>query len=162
MSVNFHEAKCQQTTNKTRFGLRDDENTKPAYIDFQNESEWNAKVSNPTSKKIAFTAIDHCIKIFRENGEMDSCCDGMLTYSDNVVFVELKNKRGGWKTEGMQQIETSINQYKKSHNLSVIKHKRAFIANKKHPDFCKIEVETRRKFWDKYRVRLNICSEIKI
>jgi hypothetical protein len=162
MSVNFYEAKCQSTTREALFGLYDKEDKKPASIVHLQNDKWNATVINPSKKEIIHTAIDNCIEIFRENGEMDYRCDSMLTYPDNIIFVELKNKGSDWKSEGINQVEITIQNFTKNHNLSDIKHKRAFIANRKHPHFHVIMDEQAKKFWDIYKVRLNIDSEIRI
>lgn len=162
MSIDFFEIKCQKSTHKALFGLCDDENNTPAYIDAEDMHKWNAKVINAASQTIFFTAIDNCIDIRRENGEMDNRCDCMLTYPHHIVFVELKNKGANWKKEAIEQIEFTIRHFGKNHNLSDIKHKRAFVANKRHPNFQVIDNELKRKFWDKYHVRLNIDTEINI
>lgn len=162
MSINFYEAQCQSTTSEMLFGIYDKEDKSPAMIVYIQNDKWNARVVNPTQKEITHTAIDNCIEILRENGEMDSRCDSMLTYSENIVFIELKNKGSDWKSDGINQIEATINNFKKNHDLSVIKHKRAFVANRRHPNFQVIENEEIRKFWDTYRVRLNVDSEINI
>lgn len=160
MSVNFFMAKCQTTTNEALFGLYDKEDKTPAKINLSQKGKWNATVINPTHKNITHTAIDHCIEILRKNGEMESRCDCMLTYPFNIIFIELKNKGSDWINEGINQIEVTINSFEKNHDLSEIKHKRAFVANRKHPNFHVIDNERKRNFWDKHRVRLNVDSEI--
>jgi len=162
MKINFYNAKCQKTTKKELFGLCDDENQTPAYIEFKNTDKLNATVINPTQKIIIHTAIDNCIEILRENGKMDNRCDSMLTYPDNIVFVELKNKGSGWISEGIKQIEATIITFKNSHDLFSVKHKRAFVANRRHPNFQVTDNEKAKIFWDKFRVRLNINSVINI
>jgi len=163
MSVNFFEAKCKSTTNKSLFGLCDNEDSSPAYPDFTNKSKWNATVNNSVPpKELVFVAIDNCIEIFRENNDMDNRCDCMITYPDNIVFVELKNKGSNWISEGINQIEVTLKNFNYNHDLSAYRHKRAFVANKKHPNFHVIDTEGKRKFWDKYRVRLNIDSVINV
>ena len=163
MSVNFYETNCRSTTNKRLFGLCDNEDNSPAFIDFVNKSQWNALVINSAPpQEIIFVAIDNCIEIRRKNGEMDNRCDCLLTYPENIIFIELKNKGAQWITEGIDQIVATINNFNESHGLSQFGHKRAFVANKKHPNFRVIDTETKRKFWDNYKVRLNIDSVIKI
>ncbi len=163
MSINFFEAKCQSITRESLFGLCDDEDGSPAYLDYSNKAKWNAKVNNTVPpREMVFTAIDNCVEMFRENGEMENRCDGVLTYGDNIIFVELKNKGSNWISEGMRQLEVTIRVFDNSNGLSNYRHKRAFVANKKHPHFHKIDVEKKRKFWDDYRVRLNIDANIKI
>ena len=141
MSINFYEANCQKSINKPLFGLCDDQNNTPAYIDINDENNWIASIINPATKIILYTAIDNCIEIRRENGEMDNRCDCMLNYPENIIFVELKNKGSDWISEGINQIEVTITNFGKNHNLTVIKHKRAFVANKKHPNFHVIDNE---------------------
>jgi len=93
MSVNFYETNCRSTTNKRLFGLCDNEDNSPAFIDFVNKSQWNALVINSAPpQEIIFVAIDNCIEIRRKNGEMDNRCDCLLTYPENIIFIELKNK----------------------------------------------------------------------
>jgi len=163
MSINFFEAKCQSTTGESLFGLCDNEDSSPAYLDFSSKTKWNATVNNSVPpKELEFVAIDNCIEILRENGEMDNRCDCLLTYPENIIFVELKNKSSNWVSEGMNQLEVTIKNFDNNHGLLNYQHKRAFVANKKHPYFRVIDVEKKRKFWDKYRVRLNIDAVIKI
>jgi len=162
MSTDFYEARCQSVTDVALFGLYDKEDRTPAKIVHTQKDKWNATVINPNQKRIIHTAIDNCIEILRANGEMDNRCDSMLTYSENIIFIELKNKGSDWRSDGINQIEVTIKNFLKNHNLSVIKHKRAFVANRRHPNFQVIEDEEIRKFWDKYRVRLNIDSQINI
>ena len=162
MSINFYETRCQSTCNAALFGLYDKEDKSPAMIVRTQKEKWNATVVNPTQKTITHTAIDNCIEILRANREMDNRCDSILNYPENIIFVELKNKNADWKSDGINQIEVTINNFNNNHNLSGIRHKRAFVANRRHPNFQVIEDEQIRKFWDKYRVRLNISSEINI
>ena len=162
MSINFYEAKCQSTTSEAFFGLYDKEDESPAMIVHIQKDKWNATVINPTQKQITHTAVDNCIEILRENGEMESRCDSMLTYADNIIFIELKNKGSDWKSDGISQVEITIQNFIRSHNLSAIKYKRAFVANRKHPYFQVIEDLQAKKFWDDYRVRLSVGSEINI
>lgn len=163
MSVNFYEIKCRCVTNKSIFGVCDNEKGSPSYLDFEDNSKWNATVFNFLApKEIEFLAIDNCIEIRKENCEMEKRCDCMLSYPDNIVFVELKNKGSDWIGEGVKQIVATLEVFKMNHNLPEIKHKRAFVANKKHPNFHVINNEVKKQFWDKYKVRLNIIDEINI
>jgi hypothetical protein len=162
MKVNFFDLRCQTSTEVALFGLCDNEDKTPSYISLNKPDKWNATVRNQACRKITHTAIDNCIVITRENGQMDNRCDCMLTYQNNIVFIELKNKGSDWIGDGINQIEATIQNFRKNHELTGIKHKRAFVANRKHPNFHVIDNETSRKFWDKHRVRLNIDSEIYI
>jgi hypothetical protein len=98
MSINFFDANCQSQTNQYKFGLCDDPNEDPAYIHIDDCSKWIAIVENNQEIEVIFTAIDNCIEILRSDGTMDNRCDGMLTYNNHIIFVELKEKnyRNNW------------------------------------------------------------------
>ncbi len=84
----------------------------------------------------------------------------MLTYTDNIVFVELKDERKEWISGAIEQLEATIISYKTAHNLDKYRHKMAFAANKRHPNFHTIDNETMKSFFDNHRVRLNVQAEI--
>lgn len=162
MSVDFFQAQCQSRTTEKLFGICDKQNGTPAFIDTTDQSQWIAKVLNDSSICITHTAIDNCISILNSDGTMAKRCDAMLIYTDNIVFVELKNQRADWITDAVEQIEVTINHFIANHNLNLYKHKRAFTANKKHPQFNYGNHERSQRFFRQYRVRLNIQSTIKI
>ena len=109
-----------------------------------------------------FGILDNCIHVLRDNGEMDSQCDAMMTYNETIVFVELKNKRKDWKSEGIDQIEATLIRFIDNHTKYYygFKKKKAFVANRKHPNFHEIENETMARFFGKYKIRLDIQAEI--
>ncbi|MFN5894258.1 MAG: hypothetical protein ACK45Z_16760, partial [Dolichospermum sp.] len=109
MSINFFKSTCQSQTNQYKFGLCDDPNKDkdPAYIDTVDCSKWIAIVENNQEIEVIFTAIDNCIEILRSNGERENRCDGMLTYNNHIIFVELKERKytnSVWIDEGENQL----------------------------------------------------------
>jgi hypothetical protein len=121
MSINFFENKCKTTSNKAEFGLCDDPSPaeKPAYIDENDSSKWIGIVKNNTNKKINFIAIDACIDIRRPDGNLQSRCDGLLSFDNNLIFVELKSREGGsWIKKGREQLTITVNTFKANHNIS--------------------------------------------
>lgn len=164
MSVDFLKADCQRTTSEKKFGLFDAEDKTPAIIKLIDEPTWNATVVNNGGKDVLFTAIDNCIDVFRENGEMDSRCDCMLSCDFTLLLVELKNKRDSWQAEGLVQIENiakklvdEIPDYYFS-----FKKRKAVVANRKNqfPSFHEVNVEQRQYFISKYKMRIQFEAEI--
>ena len=164
MSVEFFKEDCRYTTNEMKFGLYDAEDSSSVRIKLIDEDIWNATVLNSTGKNILVTAIDNCVDIFRQNGEMDSRCDCMLTYDTTILFIELKHKRNSWQSEGLAQIENVVkiliaeipdyyNNFKK---------RKAIVANRRHqfPAFQESNPEQRQLFWSKYKMRIQFESEI--
>lgn len=162
--MDFCKIECQTRTNERKFGIYDAEDNTPAKISYGSAHSWNAKVINETCKNVLFTAIDNCIDIKRPNGDMDNRCDCMLTYDETLVLIELKNKRGSWQTEGLFQIQTTLERMVDSGNgfLDTFKKRRAFVVNRKHqfPSFQESNIEQREYFWKNYRTRIQFEATI--
>ncbi len=151
MSINFFDPACQNTTKALEFGLCDDQlpPNKPAYIDTVNPNRWIAIVKNTRAIEVTFTAIDHCINI---NANLGGRCDGMLTYQDKIIFVELKEKRSkGWLPEGEKQLENTISIFKSdpNNNLDSYKSKTAYIANRLRPNLQSSKMVRTQRFKDR-------------
>ena len=166
MSINFFDANCQSQTNQYKFGLCDDPNKDkdPAYIDTVDCSKWIAIVENNQEIEVIFTAIDNCIEIFRSNGERENRCEGMLTYNNHIIFVELKerNFRNKWVGKGEEQLKNTINVFIANHDLAIYKSKKAYIANNKKPNFQSSQITRMDKFKDETGFRLIIQNTIEI
>jgi hypothetical protein len=162
MKIDFFDKKCLTETNAEKFGIIDGIDDNKAFLIFQDHSDWICTIVNSNAENIEFRSIDNCIIVRRDNNDKERTCDCMLTYADNIVFIELKNKISSWINDGIEQIEQTIIAFKENHDIDVFKHKRAFVANKKHPQFHVIENETMIKFYSQYSVRLNVQAEIVI
>lgn len=163
MSVDFFQAKYQSRTTEKLFGICDNQDGQKAFIDKANQDKWIATVKNDKNSEILFNAIDNCIDILRDNGKMDdNRCDGMLTYENNIVFIELKDKMKRWIPDAINQLKTTIEHFISNHDISVYQHKRAFAVNKQRPHFNYGNQERSQRFFGQYRVRLNIQATIKI
>ena len=164
MSINFFKSTCQSQTNQYKFGLCDNPNEDPAYIDIDDCSKWIAIVENNQEIEVIFTAIDNCIEIIRSDGTMDNRCDGMLTYNNHLIFVELKerNFRNKWVGKGEEQLKNTINVFIANHDLAIYKSKKAYIANNKKPNFQSSQITRMDKFKDETGFRLIIQNTIEI
>jgi hypothetical protein len=164
MSVDFFKPDCHRTTVEPLFGLCDNGDKSPAYIDSVNKKIWIASVINKEGKRIAFTAVDNCIEIYRENGDMESRCDVMMTCEDLLYLVELKSKVAEWQSEGIGQLESTIISLinnAKDFYYSFRKRK-AYVANKRHPRFHRAEIEDMERFRNVHKIRLYLEATILI
>ena len=140
MSVDFTEKECQCKSNKKLFGLCDDQLLllNPAYIDEKNGSKWIAVVINEYKFEVVFTAIDNCIDIKKEDGKMAKRCDGVLSYGNTIIFVELK-ERGAlgnqWVTDAEKQLKETLAYFERGNIAKTFHHKKAYISNSQHPKF---------------------------
>jgi len=164
MSIEFFKTDCQTETSEAKFGLYDAEDRTPAQIKQTDESTWNATVLNDAGKEILFTAIDNCIDVFRENGDMDSRCDCMLSYDSTLLLIELKNKRGSWQAEGLAQIESIVKRMmgEVPDYYGSFEKRKAIVANRRNqfPAFQESNTEQRQYFRSKYKMRIQFEAEI--
>lgn len=164
MPIDFFKVQCITNTSEIRFGICDEDDELPAYIDNLNENIWIATVLNNDAKAVTFTAIDKCIDFPLTGGDMPSRCDALLTCDNCLYVIELKNKRADWQSSGIEQLEATIqdliNELGKTYNN--YKLRKAYVANRRHPSFHVIENETMEKFRDRYGVRLDIQATIRI
>ncbi|GHU65396.1 hypothetical protein FACS1894123_11270 [Bacteroidia bacterium] len=139
----FSKAKHQYHSNNTEFGICDDPPPaeKPAYIDETDRTKWIAIVNNSKNKEITFTAIDHCSEydFKKEDDKPDKRCDGVITFKKNVIFVELKERKGrkskDWIDDGEEQLKRTIYHFSKTKDSVLFENKYAYIANSKKPVF---------------------------
>src|ERR1019366_1991926 len=139
MSLNFFDNTCQEPPiNNSSFGLCDDQNGSKAYTNLDAPSKWVATVVNNNNTIIVFTAIDKCV-LKDEDEPGRGRCDGMLTSSEHIYFVELKDESKGWITDAINQLESTIQFFRANHDITKYKHKKAFACNKKRKHFQKID-----------------------
>ena len=163
MKIDFALAKCQDNTERKLFGLCDDKKEQRAYLDETDGAKWIAVVVNEYEYSVTFTAIDHCIETKREDGKMDSRCDGFLNFNTTVIFIELKERSGhgnAWVIEGEKQLRTSINYFKRSNEDENFTIKRAYISNKEHPKFKESQSARMDKFFNETGYILRIENRI--
>lgn len=164
MIIDFFKTQCQTQTKAMYFGMYDAEDKAPVIIMFTDETKWNATVINDEAKVVLFTAIDNCIDIWRTNNELESRCDAMLTYENNLLFIELKNKRDAWQAEGLAQIEATIKRMidEKEDYYYSFKKRKVIVANARHqfPHFQNYNLEQREYFMREYKARIQFEAEI--
>ena len=166
----FSISKHQQFSISREFGLCDDPPPakNPAYLDESDKTKWIAIVSNSKSKEITFTAIDNCPEydFKKADGNQDKRCDGVLTFDVNVIFVELKQRKGrkskDWLDDGEIQLRRTIFHFSKMKDSTVFYHKFAYIANNKRPIFTKGQAERVSRFFKDTGFVLRIQNRIEI
>lgn len=155
MSIDFFKATCQTHSSEKLFGLCDDPPpaNNPAYIDETNGAKWIAVVVNEDNNKpkynVDFIAIDNCITILRPDGKPAKRCDGMLTFDNTVIFVELKQRgaRGNsWVEDAEKQLKSTIDYFEREDEANDFNQKKAYIANSEHPKFKESQAMRMDKF----------------
>lgn len=166
MSIDFFNTQCTESTKRaeTEFGLCDDRNGQKAYTNKDDTSKWIATVQNPNQIQVSFTAIDNCLDIKRsDSNDLESTCDGMLTFENSLFLVELKNKdHSGWLKEAKVQLQNTIRILIVNHNLTKFRFKKAYICNKRKPNFTKVHSSENLELFHKTGFRLDIQTNIKI
>lgn len=160
MSLNFLVNNCREPVRKDLlFGLCDDQDGKKAYSNSDDPTKWIATVKNNNALVLAFTPIDKCV-IHDDEYPGRGRCDGMLTSSEHLYFIELKDEAKGWITGAIEQLESTIGFFKENHDINSFRHKRAFACNKQHRHFQETDNEFNLSFFRKHSVRIDIQAEI--
>ena len=140
MAVDFFNSVCSDNCDLDKFGICDDTPppAKPAYIskNIADKPSWIVEIQNPNNIEVNFIAIDSCIDLRKEDGNLESRCDCMINYNNTITFIELKDRISkGWLSKAKSQVENTILLFDKNHDSSVYSHKRVLIANKQRPFF---------------------------
>lgn len=163
--LNFFEKRCQQNSKQRRFGICDRDDLNPAYLDESNGSDWVAVVENEYVETVCFTAIDNCIELKNTDGTMKRRCDGALSYSKTVIFVELKDRKikgAEWIKVGEQQLRSTITSFEKTDEAETFTIKKAYVANKAKPIYRDSQMARMAKFKNETGYTLRIENRIKI
>lgn len=142
---------CKTISKKMRFGLCDDQPpvSNPAYIDENDTEKWIGIIDNTVEREIIFNAIDNCIDVRRPDGSMDSRCDGVLSYNNNLIFVELKEREGGqWLKKGREQLTATINRFRQECDISEFSDIEGYVCNSLRPRAHLGQTENIQKFKD--------------
>lgn len=113
--VNFlaKEYRLEPVRNEEMIGICDPEGERPAYStsDKNSPDKWVATIKNTGNENIQFIPVDKNIVYYRDDGQKESSCDGMILYNDDssICFVELKDVRtSGWISDAIDQLKETI------------------------------------------------------
>ena len=145
-----------------RFGLCDDQDRTPAYVDDVDPDKWVATVENPARREVIFTAVDKGV-IQDHEAEGRGRCDAMLTLDELLYLAELKDRKdSGWRADAIEQLKSTIEFLRQHHDLTPFRHKKAFACNKKRQSFQQIDHEEKLRFFREYDFRLDLQATIKL
>lgn len=123
--VNFlaKEYRLEPVRNEEMIGICDPEGERPAYStsDKNSPDKWVATIKNTGNENIQFIPVDKNIVYYRDDGQKESSCDGMILYNDDssICFVELKDVRtSGWISDAIDQLKETIKVFNKKSRLS--------------------------------------------
>lgn len=160
--MDFFATQCQSGPfTDARFGVCDEQQGRPAYVDLADESKWIATVENKSQTPVTFTAIDKCVM-----GDSDELgrgrCDGMLTTDRLLYLLELKDKEPPWQKHAIEQLESTIEFLKEHHKekLGQYRNKKAFACNRKHAHFAVLDAEQKKRFFTMHGFRLDTQATV--
>lgn len=156
---------CQDITQSHRFGICDDVRHQRAYVDEIDGQKWTAVVDNGYNREIVFTALDNCIQFKKANGKDESRCEGMLTYEDTIIFVEIKERIGKasvWAKAADDQLRNSILIVEAKVNLDAYPTKKAYICNRHQRNLNESHAVRTKKFLHDTGYILRVENRIKI
>ncbi len=170
IKVNFFASVYQREEPRTdsEFGINDavqqDGDEGFAYTTVENATKpWNAVVENSKCHEVLFLPLDHNIIIHPVPSAIYSLCDGMLIRKNEwIAFVELKVQNGNWIQHNIEQLESTIKLFCQNHDYSSFRHRVAYAANRKHPQFHYSHRVQMNEFYSKTKFRLLIQNNITV
>lgn len=135
-TIDFFREESKTHSNKRVFGICDDDNTLPAYLDedlSNKDSKWIGVINNESQKEIDFYPVDHCVVLKRKDGSDAQRCEGILYWDDNnIVFTELKDRQlkpAVWLSDAENQIIETMTCFFDNYDIQAY-HAKAWICNK--------------------------------
>lgn len=165
MPIDFFPNRCKSLSSQVEFGLCDDPPpaTNPAYIDENDDSKWIGIVKNVEEKNVEFIAIDACIDIRKPDGRLESRCDGLLAFDNDLIFVELKSREGGqWLKTGREQLTITINNFKSNNDISKYNNVYGNVCNSLRPQSHSGHAANIQQFFDETGLILKADRTIEI
>jgi hypothetical protein len=161
----FDKAYQEPPINDTLFGLCDNGGVNIAFTDKTDKTKWIATVENPDGLTLIFTAIDK--GVIKDDEYLGyERCDGMLTSSKHLYFVELKNQKRDRMQKGISQMESTIKLFDKAHpkKKDQFVQRKAYVCNKRHKKhhFHHTDNEKRKYFFLTYGFRLYVDDKISL
>jgi hypothetical protein len=137
--VDFFKAKCykhpgtncQKILKSKKFGICDDASYPHSYVDAGNHASWVVPVYNDDELAVLFIPVDKSLNILKGDGKTESTCDAILTYENNIVFIELKESDPPWIAKAIEQLKITIGIFDGSRGLHFYRKRRAFASNKR-------------------------------
>ncbi len=135
LATDYFKNENKQSTKITEFGLCDDNDKKPAYINADNKGKWIGIIENNQGLEIAFYPVDNCIVVKRKDDSNARRCEGILSYDNirNIIFVELKDRKlvpSEWIKDADEQIKETMLFFFENHSKNEFEKVRAWICNK--------------------------------
>ena len=128
--IEFFIEKEKSHSCKDVFGLCDNNDEKPAYIDedvANKDSKWIGEVRNASRKEVEFYPVGHCVELLRENKSQAQRCEGILRFDENnIIFTELKNRKiipSDWLKDAEEQIIETMSFFFENYDLQSFKTK---------------------------------------
>ncbi len=162
MTLNFFDPACKTGPYcEPVFGICDDGNQTPAYVDISTPSKWVASVINPNQICFDFHAVDNCV-ITATMLPGTKRCDGLLVSSEHFYLIELKARSTGTNTHPKDQLESTLLLFLQSHNAPVQRHKKVFVCNPSKSTFTILSQEDKKHFRRHYGFHLDIQPTIMV
>lgn len=106
----------------------------PAFLQLYRPDDWIAEILNPNQKEVTFKAIDNCVIVKNNSGQLERRCDGLLLYGSDLTFLELKRRSTkGWLSDGINQLLVTIGYFAQNHPINEYKNIHAYICNGQRP-----------------------------
>jgi hypothetical protein len=161
----FFSITSYSTSAEGKFGLCENANNLHTYIEEGNESFWLSTVLNPDESEKRYIPVKNCLRIDPAFDDMVDLCSGVLIFTDNLVFTELKNTHFDfqtWVQSGADHLKNTIKIFKNNHNIDDYQFRVAYLAYKTKRRVPISNNALKNKFASETGMKLYISHEIDV
>lgn len=160
----FFEEHCRTGVNSQRFGIRDDIENQPAYIDVEQKKQWGAEIINATGQALDFYALDNCLTLRNADNSIPSLCDAAIqTEKNELYFIELKNRTSkGWRGKAMQQLRNTVELYREKQDEQQAAKITCCVCNSQKPRAPESNLSPMRQFERELGCRLLVQAKVEV
>jgi len=148
-----------------KFGLCENASKLHTYLDESNDNTWLSTVVNPDESERRFIPVKDCLKIDVQCDDVTELCHGVIIFTDNLVFIELRNTRDGfdeWLKSGVNHLKNTIKIFKNNHNIDNFQSRVAYLAYKTRRRVPTVNNNLKNKFVLETGIQLYVDHEITV
>ena len=161
--TDFFKIDCYGISKAREFGLCENASAPYSYLDETNVDMWLATVRNVDEDELRFIPVNGCLDIDVTKDVVKDVCTGILIFTDNLVFTELKSPNDNikiWVKIGAVRLKDTINLFKNNHNIENYQCRVAYLSRKSFVP--NILTTTKNKFAFETGIQLFIKHEINV
>jgi len=163
--TDFFKITCHSTSLADKFGLCENASKPCSYLEENQDDTWLTTVLNPDKTERRFIPVRNCLVVDATYDNITDFCTGIIIFTDNLVFTEVKNSDLGfkvWLRVGTVLLKNTIKVFKNNHNIENYQTRVAYLAHRKKRLVPTVNNALKNKFVKETGIQLYISHEVSV